>query len=70
MVGDKICDLIKLTLFQDASVPPKSCPIIVDGFYIETIICLVAAVAWFPWGVKAIRQLQRMPIEAWRVCEG
>ncbi|XP_073956564.1 acetyl-coenzyme A transporter 1-like isoform X2 [Choristoneura fumiferana] len=39
----------------------------IDGFYIETAICLVVGFLWLQWGRPTINRLQRRPASAWQV---
>uniref|UniRef100_A0A182M7Q0 Acetyl-coa transporter n=1 Tax=Anopheles culicifacies TaxID=139723 RepID=A0A182M7Q0_9DIPT len=43
------------------------CTITIDGYYIEIFICLVYGLLWYRWGSGKIRQLQELPLKAWRV---
>lgn len=45
----------------------KKCPIYIDGFYIETAICLIFGLIWYKWGVSTLRRLQEVPLVDWRV---
>ncbi|XP_038209733.1 acetyl-coenzyme A transporter 1 [Zerene cesonia] len=44
-----------------------ACNVRIDGFYIETIICLIAGFLWLQWGRKTIKRLQRLPSSAWQI---
>ncbi|XP_026327161.1 acetyl-coenzyme A transporter 1 [Hyposmocoma kahamanoa] len=44
-----------------------SCATAIDGFYIETAICLVVGVLWLQWGRPTINRLQRLPTSAWQI---
>ncbi|XP_063623981.1 acetyl-coenzyme A transporter 1 [Cydia splendana] len=39
----------------------------IDGFYIETAICLAVGYLWLQWGRPTINRLQRRPASAWQV---
>lgn len=43
------------------------CNVVVDGFYIETAICLVVGFLWLQWGRPTINRLQRLPASAWQI---
>ena len=42
------------------------CQISVDGYYVETFICLAIGFLWFLWGRRQLIQLQDKPPSAWR----
>ncbi|XP_047991733.1 acetyl-coenzyme A transporter 1 [Leguminivora glycinivorella] len=44
-----------------------TCVTRIDGFYIETAICLVVGYLWLQWGRPTINRLQRRPASAWQV---
>ncbi|XP_075977564.1 acetyl-coenzyme A transporter 1 [Anticarsia gemmatalis] len=44
-----------------------TCNIRIDGFYIETVICLVVGFLWLQWGRPTINKLQRLPASAWQI---
>ncbi|XP_023936092.2 acetyl-coenzyme A transporter 1 [Bicyclus anynana] len=44
-----------------------TCNIRIDGYYIETVLCLVAGFLWLQWGRKTIKRLQRLPPSAWQI---
>ncbi|XP_040168681.1 acetyl-coenzyme A transporter 1 [Anopheles arabiensis] len=43
------------------------CTITIDGYYIEIFVCLLYGLVWYRWGSGRIRQLQELPLKAWRV---
>ncbi|XP_050682131.1 acetyl-coenzyme A transporter 1 isoform X2 [Leptidea sinapis] len=43
------------------------CNVRVDGFYIETGLCLIAGVLWLQWGRKTMKRLQRLPPSSWQI---
>ncbi|CAB3221904.1 unnamed protein product [Arctia plantaginis] len=43
------------------------CEVVIDGFYIETTICLVVGFLWLQWGRPTINRLQRLPASAWQI---
>ncbi|KPI94436.1 PREDICTED: acetyl-coenzyme A transporter 1 [Papilio xuthus] len=44
-----------------------TCVVSIDGFYIETVICLIAGFLWLQWGRSTINRLQRLPASAWQI---
>lgn len=44
-----------------------TCETSVDGYYIETVICLVLGFLWLQWGRPTITRLQRLPASAWQI---
>ncbi|XP_026761840.1 acetyl-coenzyme A transporter 1 [Galleria mellonella] len=44
-----------------------TCDIRIDGFYIETVICLILGFVWLQWGRPTINRLQRLPATAWQI---
>nr|CAG4641622.1 EOG090X04K8 [Eurycercus lamellatus] len=43
------------------------CNVDIDGFYIESLICIVIGFIWLRWGRKTIEQLQAKDESAWKV---
>nr|CAG4644720.1 EOG090X04K8 [Leptodora kindtii] len=43
------------------------CVVGVDGYYIESVICIIFGVLWLNWGRRTIRQLQAKDETAWKV---
>ncbi|XP_076180592.1 acetyl-coenzyme A transporter 1 isoform X2 [Ptiloglossa arizonensis] len=43
------------------------CNMQLDGFYVESILCLIIGFAWLRWGQGKIDFLQARPISAWKV---
>ncbi|EDO34028.1 predicted protein [Nematostella vectensis] len=41
------------------------CAITVDGYYIESVICVVIGFLWLRWKARDCRRLQELPPEAW-----
>ncbi|KAL0883204.1 hypothetical protein ABMA27_016640 [Loxostege sticticalis] len=39
----------------------------IDGFYIETVLCLVVGFLWLQWGRPTMNRLQRLPQSAWQI---
>jgi len=42
---------------------------IFDGYYIETMACILLGFCWFCWGQRIIEKLQRKPESEWRITE-
>lgn len=42
------------------------CITAVDGYYIETAICIFIGCLWLRWGKSAVRRLQSLPLSAWK----
>lgn len=42
------------------------CQIFVDGYYVESIVCVVLGVLWLRWKGKQTRALQDLPESVWR----
>ncbi|XP_015124248.1 acetyl-coenzyme A transporter 1 [Diachasma alloeum] len=38
-----------------------------DGFYLESIVCVIIGVVWFRWGKRKINYLQSRPMTDWKV---
>lgn len=43
------------------------CAVVVDGFYVESFMCIAFGFLWFLWGRKTIEKLQSMDDKAWKV---
>lgn len=55
---------------DDCSKIGGKCRIDIDGYYIEIILCLIYGIIWYKWGRTKINQLQRLPVQSWRVVDG
>lgn len=44
-----------------------TCDVVIDGFYIETVICLVVGFLWLQWGRPTMKKLQRLPASQWQI---
>lgn len=53
--------------FQDCVTIGGKCQIIIDGYYLECLICVIYGLLWYKWGSTQIRKLQAMPLKVWRV---
>lgn len=42
------------------------CVTTLDGYYVESVVCVVIGLAWWVWLGKKMRQLQDQPPAAWR----
>ncbi|XP_023290092.1 acetyl-coenzyme A transporter 1 isoform X2 [Orussus abietinus] len=43
------------------------CDIYLDGYYIESIICVIIGFLWFRWGRRKIDYLQKVQFSTWQV---
>lgn len=43
------------------------CVSTLDGYYVETLSCIVFGFVWLRWGSTVIRRLQQLPLSAWKV---
>ncbi|XP_072397426.1 acetyl-coenzyme A transporter 1 [Diabrotica undecimpunctata] len=43
------------------------CVTVLDGFYIETLICVAIGFLWYLWGAKKVRHLQQLGENAWKL---
>nr|SVE74125.1 EOG090X04K8 [Daphnia barbata] len=43
------------------------CIVELDGFYVESLICIIIGFLWLRWGGKVIQQLQSKDQRAWKV---
>ncbi|PRD32018.1 UNVERIFIED_CONTAM: Acetyl-coenzyme A transporter 1 [Trichonephila clavipes] len=42
------------------------CLTVWDGYYVETIICIIFGFLWLKWGRSVVRRLQQLPMSAWK----
>lgn len=49
---------------SDSSV---TCSVLVDGYYIESLICFIIGFLWLSWGKSKVRKLQNLPLDSWKV---
>lgn len=42
------------------------CDTVVDGYYVECIICVIVGFFWLTWGRRQAANMQLLPEEAWR----
>lgn len=42
------------------------CLVTLDGYYIETAVCILLGIAWYLWGRREIHRIQSAPSKAWR----
>ncbi|KAK0087157.1 hypothetical protein PV325_001670 [Microctonus aethiopoides] len=54
---------------QCASIPGGTCLTLLDGYYIESVICVIIGFIWFRWGRRKINDLQSKPISAWKISQ-
>lgn len=57
---------------SDATIPAQNaefdpCLVKIDGYYIESLLCVVIGFLWLAWGRPTILRLQKMPRATWRV---
>jgi hypothetical protein len=43
------------------------CAAPVNGYYVESVVCVLIGVGWLFWGIPTILRLQRKPRSSWRV---
>lgn len=43
------------------------CIMQLDGYYIESILCLIIGFSWLRWGRRKINILQAKPMSAWKI---
>lgn len=43
------------------------CIMQLDGYYIESILCVIIGFSWLRWGRRKIDILQAKPISAWKI---
>ncbi|KAG7399657.1 Major facilitator super domain-containing protein 3 [Phytophthora boehmeriae] len=64
-IGSRTCsDAVEREICTEAG---GECLIVRDGFYVETVICLVIGFAWFLFFFRRIQYLQNLKIDKWRV---
>ncbi|XP_004932099.1 acetyl-coenzyme A transporter 1 [Bombyx mandarina] len=71
----KSCSLSKLTDNKCSSTVEAelckseggTCVTEIDGYYIETVICVILGFLWLQWGRPTINRLQRLPPSAWQI---
>lgn len=56
-----------LQVDQCEKVAGGRCETIIDGYYVETMICFVIGSAWLLWGWRTIKQLQDADVSNWHV---
>jgi MFS transporter, PAT family, solute carrier family 33 (acetyl-CoA transportor), member 1 len=44
-----------------------NCHTEIDGYYVESLICVVLGLLWLTWGKGTIKRLQGLPERAWQV---
>lgn len=43
------------------------CVMQLDGYYIESILCLIIGFSWLRWGRRKINILQSEPMSSWKI---
>lgn len=64
-----ICNLYLLSYALQQATGTTDCPIVFDGYFVETGICLVYGLIWYKWGITTLRRLYQMPVSKWRVMD-
>lgn len=70
LVALRLVDPLTITkpcLESAGSVCEKPTINVFDGYYIETIACMVIGFSWLFWGKKTIENLQKRPESEWRI---
>lgn len=44
----------------------ENCSTVIDGYYIESFLCVVLGFLWFLWRQRRVRQLDDLPLSAWK----
>ncbi|XP_035734293.1 acetyl-coenzyme A transporter 1-like [Vespa mandarinia] len=44
-----------------------TCIMQLDGYYIESLLCLIIGFSWLRWGKRKVNFLQARPISAWKI---
>ena len=42
------------------------CLTVIDGYYIEVLLCIIIGLIWFRWGKSKIKMLQNKHSSAWK----
>ncbi|XP_058789178.1 acetyl-coenzyme A transporter 1 [Phymastichus coffea] len=45
------------------------CNMLLDGYYIESFLCVILGFLWFRWGRRKIEYLQNRPASTWKVIQ-
>lgn len=62
------CNIFENNIFlQVCKSSGGKCETIIDGYYVETVICAAIGFAWFLWGKKKIRHIQSLDDFAWKI---
>jgi hypothetical protein len=54
-------------LFQQCIDGGGSCHTEIDGYYVESLICVVLGLLWLTWGQRTVKRLQGVGEKAWQV---
>lgn len=46
-----------------------SCVQIMDGFYLQSALCVLVGIAWYKWVKPNFQYLQNLETSAWRVVQ-
>lgn len=60
-------DTISTTTPAPKIVCQTDCTTILDGYYIECVICLIIGFIWLQWGANRLKRIQSLPPSAWYV---
>lgn len=68
LYNGKITNVKIYLLFQVcANTNNGVCIMQLDGYYIESILCLIIGFSWLRWGRRKINILQAKPMSAWKI---
>lgn len=59
-------DCSSSALSESCSSGGGTCQTTIDGYYIESFLCVVLGFMWFLWRHKRVRQLDSLPLDAWK----
>jgi len=51
---------------QDCTNAGGICQTWIDGYYVESIVCVIIGILWLRWKGQQTRSLQDLPESAWR----
>ena len=58
--------VVFILLFKDCTNAGGVCHTWIDGYYAESIICVVLGILWLRWKGQQTRSLQDLPESVWR----
>lgn len=59
--------IITLLFLQFCVQKGGKCVTLLDGFYIESLICVVIGFIWLQWGAKKIQYIQSLDEKSWKL---